>query len=454
MKKAEKTNFWQRRYKLRKPHHSIFVKLFFVIIITGILVNLLVGGFFKIVFLPHFEYAMNMNMANYANYLIKDLGIPPDPKKAKQWTEKYYIQIRFESPGFNWSSSENLPTIEEIEKRQRRIDYRLINGNTYSLTGKYRGRGFQISKMPSGSYLFLIDFIKPPKHIKQVIVLILILSLTLIGAYFAIKRLLKPIRWLMDGVDHVSSGNFSHEIPVKKKDELGQLSKSFNSMTKRISEMIHSKEQLLLDVSHELRSPLTRMKLALEFIPDDLTRDSLSEDVVEMEKMITEILESERLNSHYGKLNLQSVNVAELINDTAEHYMSRAPGLKVSSVPDFLNLTIDIDRIAMVLKNVIENALRYSQPDGKPVELAVHQDNDYLNIIIKDDGIGIPEDELAFIFEPFYRVDRSRSKDTGGYGLGMSLCKKFMEAHEGMIDIRSTFDVGTTVILRFPTAKK
>jgi len=230
---------------------------------------------------------------------------------------------------------------------------------------------------------------------------------------------------------------------------LGKLTESFNTMTKRIREMIHSKEQLLLDVSHELRSPLTRIKVALEFVPDGPTKESIGEDVSDVETMITELLESERLNSDHGRLYLERSDISEIIGEVARDFENKPPGVKLISVPENVFLKIDPDRIKTVLKNVLENAIKYSRPESPPVEIAVDDEGKSVMIRIKDHGSGIPKEELPYLFEPFYRTDKSRSKDTGGYGLGMSLCKKIMEAHSGRIEIRSEVDVGTTVVLRF-----
>jgi signal transduction histidine kinase len=271
----------------------------------------------------------------------------------------------------------------------------------------------------------------------------------LVGAYFSIKRILEPIKLLTKGVDEISKGNLKHQISVTKKDELGELANSFNSMTKIINEMIRSKEQLLLDVSHELRSPLTRIKVAMEFLPDGKAKESISEDISEMEKMITEILETERLNSNYGKLNLEIYNISEIIKEVSEDFKDRQPGIKLIDIPKQVLLNIDVNRIKTVFNNILGNSLKYSKNQNQPIEISLSEQEKEIKIQIRDYGVGIPEKDLPFIFEPFYRVDRSRSKDTGGYGLGMSLCKKIMDAHGGKIEIKSSVNKGTTVELTF-----
>ena len=319
-------------------------------------------------------------------------------------------------------------------------------------TGFDEGIYFVAVHQDAGRFLFVFDFTKSA-HYKDLLTIFLIVLLTLIfaSAYLLIRRILKPIKWLTEGVEQVRHGDLHHQVRVEKwrRDELGKLTESFNAMTSRLREMIRSKEQLLLDVSHELRSPLTRIKVALEFVPDGPTKESIGEDVSDVETMIAEILETERLDSEHGKLCLKRTDISEIIGEVARDFQNKPPGVKLTFEPENVFLKIDPDRIKTVLKNVLENAVKYSRPESKPVEIAVDAEEKSVVIRIRDYGSGIPKEELPYLFEPFYRTDKSRSKDTGGYGLGMSLCKKIMEAHGGRIEIHSEVHVGTTVVLRF-----
>jgi len=214
--------------------------------------------------------------------------------------------------------------------------------------------------------------------------------------------------------------------------------------------MLHTKEQLLLDVSHELRSPLTRVKVALEFLPDSQAKESIAGDVAEMEKMINEILETARMHHLHAKLKLEHVGLADLLKIVLSEFEHGPPGVQIDDIPNEIVVKIDPEQIKTVFNNILTNAVKYSNPDSEPVRISVKRRPPNIMVQIADNGIGIPQDELPFIFEPFYRVDKSRTKDTGGYGLGLSLCKTIMEAHGGRIEIDSTPNVGTTVTLFFP----
>jgi signal transduction histidine kinase len=214
--------------------------------------------------------------------------------------------------------------------------------------------------------------------------------------------------------------------------------------------MLHNKDQLLLDISHELRTPLTRMKVALEFLSDSQAKQSIQADMQEMEKMVTEILETARMQHKYENLKKQPTDLVRLLKEILSEFENQPPGIEMVEFPSEVMAAVDSEKIKTVFENVINNAIKYSQPDSEPIQVSYNHREFFAIIRITDFGIGIPEEELAHIFEPFYRVDKSRTKDTGGYGLGLSLCKTIMEAHDGKIEIQSGPEEGTTVSLYFP----
>ena len=433
-----------RKNWLNKIFRSVFTKLLIVILFTGVAVNLVVGGFFWI----HRSAALrplHKNILQYASYIIRDLGTPPSLKRARQVAEQASLQIYFEGPSQSWA------TADEIYDFQK-AHWRSWSKNSEIRVGRYHGHHFVEIDHESGRFVFGLDknFELDPERIRLVAVLLSLLTLILAGAFLSIRWILKPVRWLGDGVREVGQGNLKHRVPVQRSDELRDLAEAFNDMTDRIRGMLHTKEQLLLDVSHELRSPLTRVKVALEFLPAGKARDSIADDVSEMEKMINEILETARRHHLHGDLNLQPTNLADLLEAIMPDFQKQPPGVQVAQLPETLVINIDPGQIKTVFKNIIANGLKFSDADSDPVRISAKSQPRQTIVQITDFGIGIPAEELSFVFEPFYRVDKSRSKDTGGYGLGLSLCKTIMEAHNGKIEITSKPGEGTTISLYFP----
>lgn len=427
---------------VRKIQNSIFIKLVLILIATDVLTISLIHEFLEIYLSQHLS-PFQKNVIRYTNYLIQEIGTPPDTLKAREIAQELSIDIRFENSDFQWATNPNFLLSKNFDRMS-------LNKKEPIITELDHGVWMISVNHNFGYYFFAYNFDKIKNNEVQLsILLIIILTLVFTAAYFLIRWILKPIHWLTGGIERIIKGNLQYQVPLRGTDELGLLTESFNSMTRRIQDMIRLKEQLLLDVSHELRSPLTRMKVALEFVSDGPTRKSIEEDLSEVEKMITEILETERLNSSHGKLYLAEENISEIIKEVAQSFKDELPGIKLIAMPVNVPLKIDLDRVKTVFKNVLENSMKYSSSKSQPVEITVTDEKMFVVIQIKDYGPGIPQEELPYLFEPFYRIDKSRSKDTGGYGLGLSLCKKIMEAHGGTIEISSKLNIGTTVFLKF-----
>ncbi len=427
--------------KIMKLKKSITAKIILLIIISGILINLLVGTFFRYFIYTHTKELVKKNISNYANYIIQDLGNPPDYLKALKISKNLGLIIHFEGKNIHWATEKALPSLKKMAT---------YITDKKSALGLYKHRFFVLAQSKWGTFAFTNKRVISKGGLSFLLVLLIIISVVFVVDYIIVRKMMKPIKLLNKGVSEISHGNFKHLIPTRKKDDLGQLARSFNLMTQKIDKMLLARDQLLLDVSHELRSPITRMKVALEFLEKSKTRTSLNDDLKEMSKMITEILETEKLNYEEGKLLLEEVDLNKLITEIVNTYSSTNPGVKMFSPATPCLTNIDVSRIKIVLNNIIDNALKYSNQNDRPIEINIKQNQEVL-VCIQDFGKGIPPDELNLIFEPFYRVDKSRSKDTGGYGLGLNLCKKIMEAHGGKIEVESKLNKGTLVKLIFKT---
>lgn len=282
--------------------------------------------------------------------------------------------------------------------------------------------------------------------------LVLFLLLLIVGVVFTanvvLKRALLPLRSLQQGVTRLSEGDLNVKLPSVAGDEFGALTEAFNMMVSRVNDMIRSRDQLLIDVSHELRSPLTRMNVAIALLPEE-QRKGMAADVAEMEAMIAELLELERLRDGRG-VRPVSQDLVPIFRETVQYFAERLPGVRLGSMPPSAVLDVDADRMRTVLKNLIENALKYSVADSGPVEISIVQDPATVTVRVSDEGLGIPDDDRPRLFEPFFRVDRSRSRKTGGYGLGLSICKRIVEAHGGTIAAENGQPRGATFVITLP----
>lgn len=286
-------------------------------------------------------------------------------------------------------------------------------------------------------------------HVWLLVLSLLVMSAVVLTTQSVLQKLLRPLRVLNEGVTRLGEGELDVTVPRTTGDEFGTLTDAFNQMAGRVREMITARDRLLIDVSHELRSPLTRMKVALELMPDDTQRARLSSEVAEMERMISGLLELERLRTG-GGVTLARQDILPLVREVVATFDGRSPGVELCRQDDAVVVDVDAEQLRTVMRNLLENAVKYSLPDSRAIRVTVEARDDGAQIRVADDGVGIPHEDAERIFEPFFRVDRSRSKESGGYGLGLSICKRVMEAHGGRIALERGADRGVTFVLSFP----
>jgi signal transduction histidine kinase len=395
-------------------YRSIFVKQLAIMVLTAVALVIFTSAFLYFLIGPNLSMSRGL-VHEYARALA---STSPGEAQAKEIAKRLGLAIRYEGPGGSWATEPGLPTLAELETKGRDV----------TVVDAPRG----------GSYLIFWELGRRMRraHSHLLWMLHLAMAVIVLLAYLVLRRSLRPLRSLHDGVARLSEGELDVAVPSGSRDEFGALAAAFNRMVRRIREMLQARDQLLLDVSHELRSPLTRMKVALALLPDGERREGIEADVAEMELMIAELLELERLRGGKG-LRRERVDLAALAREAVERFEDRPPGARWMANEPELWAEVDREKIRTVLRNLLENAVKYSLADSRPVEVDLRIEGEEIVLTVRDDGPGIPEEDLPQIFEPFYRVDRSRSKKTGGYGLGLSLCKRIVEAHGGRIEMRN-----------------
>ncbi|MCB0713939.1 MAG: HAMP domain-containing histidine kinase [Ignavibacteriae bacterium] len=428
---------------------SLFWKVLTLIVCTGVVATLSLGAYYRFILKKSYSGVIAEQLQGYVELVATEIGYPPDLSAIEAITEKYPLDLRVETSDSSWASDSTIPSHQELLRRAspegfdappsfifRELDdqyYGVLDRGSDRLVIRFRGSHGHFPILPAtlilGGGLFLL----------------------FLGAWYGVRRLLHPVNELMEGVKAVGSGNFKYRVPVRSTDELGTLVSAFNAMSEQIGEIIASKRRLLFDVSHELRSPLTRMNIAIAMLPESKTRNTLQRNANELNTMITELLENERLAVQGAALVVERIDLVALAYRVIESFTDEQERIEFDTLTDSLDIVADVQRLTVALRNVVSNALKYSDVEDPPVKVKVFPDDDGVRIIVKDHGIGIPEEAIEKIFEPFYRTDESRTRTTGGYGLGLALTKAIIEAHGGTINAESREGDGTTVTVWLPS---
>lgn len=430
----------------RHRRHSLSGKLVLLFVLTAVVFVVLVGGGFGKAFRSHFENNIQPHLIQYIDYIRHDIGTPPDQQRAAELAKKLKVDIYIDGPdtlGGQWSSNGRRLDVSQFE-----FEHRFVQDDIeYGFARNHREEIF-MARSGDNRIFFDIPNLDAERRGKALIP-IAILLLVLFALYHLIARLIRPVKILSDGVRRFGQGDIEHRITLNRRDELGELADSYNQMADDIQQMLDAKRQLLLAISHELRSPLTRAKVSLELMSDDRQKQELTKDINEMESLIEELLESERLSNRHQALNKQQCDLNELIDELLRQHFTQA-GVNAQLPDEPTTITLDGARIKLLFKNLLENALRHTPDGAQPPELKLALTTDVVTVTITDHGNGIDAEHIPHLTEPFYRADASRHRETGGYGLGLYLCRVIVEAHGGELTINSEVGNGATVLVQLP----
>ena len=253
--------------------------------------------------------------------------------------------------------------------------------------------------------------------------------------------MLRPLDDIRAGARRFGAGDFAQPIPVRhahRPDELGQLAATINTMGQDIQQMLDAKRALLLAISHELRSPLTRARLHTELLPEDAAvsthRQALLRDLAEMSRLVSDLLESERLAGRHAALQRQPTDLATLAREVAADF----PDVVLHLVHSLPPQNVDPARLRLLLRNLLNNARRHSADAPHPPELHLrHWGEGGWEMAVRDHGPGVQSEQLTQLAQPFYRPDVARTPHAGGVGLGLYLCRLVAEAHGGRLELEN-----------------
>ena len=282
--------------------------------------------------------------------------------------------------------------------------------------------------------------------------------LVLVGAasFWFARRLAQPLESLAVAARAFGAGDVKAHVKLDRNDELGDVGRAFDDMAERTAAVLQSQRQLMADVSHELRTPLARIRVALELVADDpvAAQDVLADvgtDLDEIDQLIGDILTTARLDGDTAKITKRPAETSDVAREAAERFAARHPTRTLETT--ITERPIDCDPLLLrrALDNLLDNAAKYSDASS-PVRLAVVPNGKTVAFQVEDRGIGMSAEELDHAFTPFWRADSSRTRKTGGVGLGLALARRIARAHGGDVTLTSAPGQGTTAKLDVPLA--
>ena len=428
--------FWQNK------RHTLSGRLMLLFVVMAALIVITVSSTMVWAFRNHFQENIRPHLMQYLDYIQQDIGSPPDPVKARQLSQRLNVDIHYFSDQQQWGTSDISVPLDRIHYHRQFQR----QGVEYGF-GFYDDREYLISRHDGYTLAFSVP--RRERGGWHTVIPLLVTLAVLVLLYHATRRLFAPINEIKNGVARIGAGDLSHRLNIRRRDELGELGDSINAMADDIEQMLEAKRQLLLAISHELRSPLTRAKVSAALIEDAYQQTEIQRDLDEMETLIEELLETERLSSRHHILNKTDANLQQLVSELLEQYFAN-DAIEVEMPHETITLRVDSARIKLLLKNILTNALQHSPADTSAPKLSLQTVKGSLRITVEDHGRGIEPEHIPHLMEPFYRTDAARLRQTGGYGLGLYLCKVIAEAHGGLLEIKSDVGQGTTVVATLP----
>ncbi len=374
--------------------------------------------------------------------IIEDIGTPPNLSNAMRLADELDWTINIRNPIMRWSSDPDnrLDVDNSTYNRTLNNDAEVRTVNDEDIIMVRRG-GYDF-------YLYQRSRIESSINYVVLYIGLALAGIVLFLNYFMVNKLLDPVRLLRKGAERIRRGDLSFRVQTNRQDELGELTESINHMADSLQSMLEAKRQLLLAISHELRTPITKAKLRLEFMDDTEEKEQLREDIDEIDLLISDLLEAERLNNAHAVLTDEPVLFAEFVAGVSESYEDYAGGLEVDVPEEDRELEIDRLRIRLLITNLLNNAIRHGE--NNPIKVIVRFNSKGVTLDVIDQGEGIPAEHLSQITEPFYRADSSRQRNTGGFGLGLYLCRLIAQAHGGELSIKSELGKGTHITVQLP----
>jgi len=376
---------------------------------------------------------------HYVDLLAAEIGTPPDLARAQAIVQRTPLRIRIDGPVLQWDSQPGA-----------RNSWGHDEGRFWDGREEGDSSWRPVRQLADGHRITfgLVD-VGPERRgrIAGWITLALLLLLTA-AAYTYVRHLLRPLKAIRAGAIRYGDGDFAQPIALRRRDELGVLGDQIDTMAAQLRDRLDAKRALLLAISHELRSPLTRARLNAELVAEGPERAALLRDLGQMRDLVTDLLESERLVAGHPALHLAPTDLNELVRAVVASQFAGA-ALQLELDPALPAAPLDAARLRLLVRNLLDNALRHSAGAAQPPELRSEHDADTLRLRVRDHGPGVAPEQLPALAQAFYRTDAARARETGGVGLGLYLCRLIAQAHGGTLSFRDAAP-GLEVSLSLP----
>lgn len=444
--------------KLSKLYLQIYIYFLAVVVIINVLIPMML--FRPMNKPPHVEMTRHViYIIEYIrNYNTSENNLP---SLLRSLSEKTNCDISL--------YDKNGKIIITTEKYKKDLDENIIkklnNNQDYTIDEFDEGPGkgpfilFSEHKDLYYSYIGIFHRHRPISQTRFLFILLFCSILLSILVYPLVRYLTKPLEEITEKALKFSMGDFTgieNNITPKGNDEIATLTGAFYHMANELAAIIEGKKELISDISHELGSPLSRMRLAVQLIEDKVNEnqipsiknvEKLTKNIEEMSKLVKELLDFSRMDKGYN-LKIEAVNLEELITGVIQKFQlfieKKDIKINIENKNNMSHVFIDRNRISRVIENLLNNAIDYSPVSGK-IDIILVKNNGHFSVSIKDEGPGISEDNKEKIFEPFFREDSSRTRETGGTGLGLAIVEKIITLHGGKIMVENPGHKGALI---------
>lgn len=427
--------------QVQLPNLNLYGRFLLLFTVTTLLlVVLIVLGSFSISEQEAKKIVLDRHEALHT-MMAKLVSGPIDIEKLKAEAKNNRVSIQITRGQEVWRTGSFLPTPEQLMTKATplgKLFFSKVNSKYFVFTTSNKTTIAVTSQIAN-----LIVYPTGLVHWPWLgVILVLFISYRLLNAQ------LSPIQSAIDSATQISKGNLAHRINHHPSNDLGKLTRGLNKMADNLESLFSSKNELLLSVSHELRSPMARMKVLLALLNKDQTVEKLDLEINKMDAIVEQLLESERLRDSHKLLKLEPYyfpNVlTDIINDFEETQKLNIEG----AVPELI-IDIDLGRFKFLVRNLIDNALKHSPPSS-PVLITCTAEHNDLIIRIRDFGSGIDNDFLPKVFDAFSQANNVNNRSHKGVGLGLFLCKRIALAHNGELNVKSEIGKGSEFIIQLP----